>query len=202
MTPRLSLIAALDTDGRVYFTLTHANTDSDVMLVFMRHLMMQLDREDSDWRKKTVFLLDGARYHTSEEMREYLRKMELRVIYSGPYSYSTAPIELLFGGLKLGELNQKREPTGKKVSTPFLHLFVCLSRRAWVRGIVERFIVEGPPHRPVLLVLASGSGYGRRPAAADLKEHIRPLLAPHDAAALQVPLLRADLSPTNCVEAD
>ena len=105
MNPRLSLIAALDTDGRVYFTLTHANTDSDVMLVFMRHLIMQLDREDPDWKKKTVFLLDGVRYHTSEEMREYLRKMELRVIYSGPYSYSAAPIELLFGGLKLGELN-------------------------------------------------------------------------------------------------
>jgi len=115
--PRLSLIAALDTDGRVYFTLTHANTNSDVMLVFMRHLMMQLDREDPDWKKKTVFLLDGARYHTSDEMREYLRKMELRIIYSGPYSYSSAPIELLFGGLKLGELNQNREPTGKKVST-------------------------------------------------------------------------------------
>ncbi len=27
VTPRLSLIAALDTDGRVYFTLTQANTD-------------------------------------------------------------------------------------------------------------------------------------------------------------------------------
>ena len=119
MTPRLSLIAALDNDGRVYFTLTHANTDSDVMLVFMRHLVMQLDREDPDWKKKTVFLLDGARYHTSEEMREYFRKMELRIIYSGPYSYSSAPIELLFGGLKIGELNQHREPTGKKVGTHF-----------------------------------------------------------------------------------
>ena len=117
MSPRLTLIAALDTDGRVYFTLTHANTDSDVMLVFMRYLMIQLDREDSDWKKKTVFLLDGARYHTSNEMREYFRKMELRIIYSGPYSYSSAPIELLFGGLKIGELNTNREPTGKKVST-------------------------------------------------------------------------------------
>ena len=87
------------------------------MLVFMRYLMIQLDREDSDWKKKTVFLLDGARYHTSNEMREYFRKMELRIIYSGPYSYSSAPIELLFGVLKIGELNTNREPTGKKVST-------------------------------------------------------------------------------------
>ena len=27
LTPRLSIIAALDTEGRVYFTLTQANTD-------------------------------------------------------------------------------------------------------------------------------------------------------------------------------
>ena len=64
--PRLALIAALDTEGRVYFTLTHANTDSNVMLVFLRHLMRQLDRESPNWAEETVFLFDGARYHTSE----------------------------------------------------------------------------------------------------------------------------------------
>jgi transposase len=112
--PRLSLIAALDTDGRLYFSLTHANTDSDVMLAFMQHLIRQLYQESPDWREGTVFLFDGARYHTSEEMREYFRKMEVRVIYSAPYSYSAAPIELVFGALKRGELNKKREPTGKK----------------------------------------------------------------------------------------
>ena len=31
MSPRLALIAALDTDGNVYFSLTHANTDSNVI---------------------------------------------------------------------------------------------------------------------------------------------------------------------------
>ena len=30
MSPRLALIAALETDGNVYFSLTHANTDNDV----------------------------------------------------------------------------------------------------------------------------------------------------------------------------
>ena len=34
--PRLALIAALDTDGRVYFSLNHSNTDSDVILLFLR----------------------------------------------------------------------------------------------------------------------------------------------------------------------
>ena len=36
VTPRLSVIAALDTDGRIYFALNHSNTDSDVMLLFLR----------------------------------------------------------------------------------------------------------------------------------------------------------------------
>ena len=35
LSTRLALIAALDTDGRVYFSLTHANTDSNVMLLFI-----------------------------------------------------------------------------------------------------------------------------------------------------------------------
>ena len=114
MTPRLTLIAALDTEGRIYFALTHANTDSDVLLVFLKHLMRQLDSEGPGWEDKTVFLLDGARYHTSEEMRDYLRKLQVQVIYSGPYSYAAAPIEMVFGALKRGELNPERRPTGKR----------------------------------------------------------------------------------------
>ena len=67
-----------------------------------------------DWPSHTVFLFDGARYHTSEEMREYLRKLQVEIIYSEPYSYSAAPIELLFGALKNGEINPVKEPTGKR----------------------------------------------------------------------------------------
>ena len=36
LNPRLALIAALDTDGKVYFSLNHSNTDSDVILLFLR----------------------------------------------------------------------------------------------------------------------------------------------------------------------
>ena len=43
-----------------------------------------------------------------------MAKMELPIIYSGPYSYSTAPIESVFAALKLGDLNPDRLPTGKR----------------------------------------------------------------------------------------
>ena len=37
--PRLSMITALDTDGRIWFALTHATTDSEVTILFLRHLL-------------------------------------------------------------------------------------------------------------------------------------------------------------------
>ena len=36
--PRINMIAALDTDGRVYMSLTQFNTDGDVMLMFLSRL--------------------------------------------------------------------------------------------------------------------------------------------------------------------
>ena len=63
-------------------------------------------------------------------MKKRLARLALPIIYSGPYSYSSAPVELLFAALKLGELNPEHLPTGKKYvqSTPvqFLIFFLYL----------------------------------------------------------------------------
>ena len=91
------------------------------MWVFLRHLVAHYDSYDPNWREDTYLLMDGARYHTGSDIREYLHKMQLQVIWSGPYSYSSAPIELMFGGIKFGELNPDRLPMGKRVSNPLFH---------------------------------------------------------------------------------
>ena len=59
-------------------------------------------------------MLDNAKWHTNAVMKERLAKMQLPVIFSWPYSYSSAPVELVFAALKLCELNSSRQPTGKK----------------------------------------------------------------------------------------
>jgi hypothetical protein len=60
--PRLALITSLDTDGKVFFSLTHANTDTDIMIMFISTLCRKLDAEIVDWKTNYVFLLDGAKY--------------------------------------------------------------------------------------------------------------------------------------------
>ena len=47
-------------------------------------------------------------------MQQHLARMQLPVIFTGPYSYAAAPVELVFAALKLGDLNPQRLPTGKK----------------------------------------------------------------------------------------
>jgi len=83
-------------------------------MVFMRHLVKQLDVETPGWEDDSIILIDNAPYHTGKKIRQYFRKMQIPVMYSAPYCYSSAPIETLFAHLKLGELNSQRQSTGKK----------------------------------------------------------------------------------------
>ena len=84
------------------------------MCTFLSKLMQQLDLERPLWREDTTILLDNAAWHTSKLMKKRLAKLNVPIIYSGPYSYSAAPVELVFAALKLGDLNPDRHPTGKK----------------------------------------------------------------------------------------
>ena len=92
--------------------------------MFLSQLARQLDAESPDWRDNTVLLLDGAKYHTSEETRVIMKKLQLPVIFSGPYAYSSAPIELMFSGLKTGQLQAANEATGKKYVYFFTNHFL------------------------------------------------------------------------------
>ena len=58
--PRISLLVALDTDGRLWCALTQANTNADVMTLFLRHLAQELDRDEPGWQETSTILLDNA----------------------------------------------------------------------------------------------------------------------------------------------
>ena len=73
LAPKVNLIAAIDTEGRVYAAITQINTTSEIMVSFLSRLATILKAEDPSWAKSTVLVLDGAKYHTSSETRKILR---------------------------------------------------------------------------------------------------------------------------------
>lgn len=114
LSTRVSFIAAIDNLGASYISLGTANTDSGVMIAFFSELCKVLDGEDANWRDRTILLLDNATYHRSPETRAAIKKLGVKTIYSGPYSYISAPIELFFGLIKQGNLNPERLQLGKR----------------------------------------------------------------------------------------
>ena len=46
MQPRISLIMALFSDGRLYSSITQVNTDSTIMSLYIRELVKSLDKEN------------------------------------------------------------------------------------------------------------------------------------------------------------
>ena len=85
-----------------------------MIAAFLQHLVEAIDLDEPGWQEDTVFLLDNASYHASAETMRVFNRLGLQVMFSGPYSYSAAPIETLFSALKCTELNLESVPTGKR----------------------------------------------------------------------------------------
>ena len=66
LSPRITLIVALDSEGKIYASFLQANSDEDTMRLFLTELIKTLDIEDKHWRKNTVLMWDNAGYHDAE----------------------------------------------------------------------------------------------------------------------------------------
>ena len=89
-------------------------TDEDTFRLYVQKLCEKLDEERPGWKEDTVVLIDNAKYHSSRKTRNYFAHLGIRVMYTGPYSYSGCPVELYFAALKSTNLNPTMQATGKR----------------------------------------------------------------------------------------
>jgi hypothetical protein len=82
--------------------------------MYLEHLVAILDGENKNWRRETVIFWDNASYHTSKSTKDVLQRLEVPIMFLGPYGYFQAPCELFFGQLKSKQLNPATLPLGKK----------------------------------------------------------------------------------------
>ena len=84
------------------------------MELFFSHFIKLMNAKDPNWRDSHICLIDNATYHSSSPMMEFFEKYQVPIIYTGPHSYSAAPVELFFAHLKRTNLNPRKLPTGKQ----------------------------------------------------------------------------------------
>ena len=114
VTPRISMITALDSFGKLYMTLVQANSNSNMMELYFSHFIKLMDSKSKTWRNDNIILLDNASYHTSEAMMKFFEKYQVPIIFTGPHSYSASPIELFFAHFKRANINPRKLTTGKQ----------------------------------------------------------------------------------------
>ena len=112
--PRVTVILGLDSRGNVYLALAQANSNSQMMELYFRSLAAKLDQERPNWRRDTVIVVDGAKYHQSIDFLQVAAELRLPYMVLGPHSYDAAPCELVFAHFKRADVNPRKVPTGKK----------------------------------------------------------------------------------------
>ena len=104
------------------------------MKLYLTNLCEVLDIETPNWRSNSVILLDGASPHVSSDTIDHIKKkLKIPVIFTGPYSYDAAAIELFFAYFKrtiLASLDQTYGKKAFKEIIQFTALRICNMRKS------------------------------------------------------------------------
>ena len=80
-----------------------------------------MDVERPDWRQDTIWLVDGAKMHTTELVQDIYQKLKVPIMVAPPYSWNLVATEKWHAMFKSGELN----PTGKGMTkSKYAHLYL------------------------------------------------------------------------------
>ena len=59
----LTIITAVSNRGECWYSLSTTHCDSGILILFLKQLFIELERESRNWKNEVVFVLDGVRYH-------------------------------------------------------------------------------------------------------------------------------------------
>jgi hypothetical protein len=68
-------------------------------------VILRLSFQNDKWRENTVFMLDNASYHRSNKNLERYQKLNIPIMFLGPYHFKMAPAELMLSYIKHRNLN-------------------------------------------------------------------------------------------------
>jgi hypothetical protein len=98
--PNMTLISAITFSGRNYYSLLLGSNNEFVFCRYLTMLSDRLDKDDPDWRKTSVVLMDNSAIHGTQDVLQRIKDLQMPVIWSAPASYEAICIELHFAHVK------------------------------------------------------------------------------------------------------
>lgn len=96
----LSILVAVSLMGDIFFQYLNGNNNETSVASFFIMLAEELSNVREDWRTNYVLVLDNCSCHKTPMVRQVLRNIGFKVLYTAPASYLAMPVELVFGRIK------------------------------------------------------------------------------------------------------
>ena len=101
---RLNLILACTKDEILSYKLYEFNTNTSVLITFLEdtlEIVRNNERYNEKLNEKQItFYLDNAAYHRSKQLKFFLFKNKLKIIYGAPYACEFNLCEYIFSHIK------------------------------------------------------------------------------------------------------
>lgn len=94
---KINLIMGVSSDKVVHYSLSLKNTDSSEFIKFLSEMKKKIP---DDLFKRTLFIFDNAKFHTSLKTEKYLRENKFNILTIVPYMSQFDSIELTFRYIK------------------------------------------------------------------------------------------------------
>ena len=97
---RINLTVAISTRGRCAYSMHFEKNNTPAVVLFFKYLFLLLEKEDVDFAKKTIWLLDNAPIHKSELFLRWASNQPVKFAFLSTYSWTLAPVEKAFAHIK------------------------------------------------------------------------------------------------------
>ena len=94
---KINLILAVSVNKIVNYLMTKENTNKDIFYNFMSTTLEMLSEKEI---KNSVFVMDNLSVHLCPNIKELMKKRNLKILYTVPYESEFNPIELCFRYIK------------------------------------------------------------------------------------------------------
>ena len=88
-------------NGCWFAMISNATTNTQVFIYFLNRMIEWLIKNNKFGFKNINLILDNCPYNKSKEAIKNMQKLPIKIYFLPPYSPSLAPIELMFGWIKI-----------------------------------------------------------------------------------------------------
>ena len=136
------MISAISSVGHHFYCLVKGRNNQAIFTTFLAKLIRRLDTIDPNWKSYCIIVMDNSSIHQGKEAKDFYKRTQIPILFTGVASFSAIPIEKYFATLKAR--------LGKETSAWYRES--CRARGDQILKLYHKDTVEGKIDRVCQLI--------------------------------------------------